>query len=198
MARMEHDLALAGPVVTLRPVRSDDAGEYAELTRASPTWAEELHWHTTPPPVDEPSAAAALGRLQAEPGLTGFAVRGTADGDLRGVTSFYDHVPAVPRVEVGHTHYGRAFWGGPTNPAAKLLLLTHAFEEWGCRRVALRCDAENLRSVGAIRRLGAVPEGVLRRHRRRHDGTVADTAYFSVTDAEWPVVREGLRGRVFP
>jgi N-acetyltransferase len=64
--------------------------------------------------------------------------------------------------------------------------------------VALRCDADNLRSVGAIRRLGATPEGVLRAHRRRHDGTVADTAYFSVIDADWPVVREGLRARVSP
>jgi N-acetyltransferase len=198
MAVMEHDLVLAGPVVTLHPVRGDEAAEYAELTRASPSWPEELRWHTSPPPVDEHLAAEALAEMLADPGLVGFAVRGTGAGELRGVTSFYDHVPAVPRVEVGHTHYGRPFWGGPTNPAAKLLLLTHAFEEWGCRRVALRCDAENTRSMGAIRRLGAAPEGVLRRHRRRHDGTVADTAYFSVTDAEWPVVRAGLRARVSP
>ena len=193
---MEHDLVLAGPVVTLRPVRGDEAEEYAELTRSSPSWPDDLRWHTSPPPVDERSAADALARMLADPGLTGFAVRGTVAGELRGVTSFYDHVPAVPRVEVGHTHYGRPFWGGPTNPAAKLLLLRHAFEEWGCRRVALRCDADNLRSVGAIRRLGATPEGVLRAHRRRHDGTVADTAYFSITDDEWPVVEAGLRARV--
>lgn len=195
---MEHDLVLAGPVVTLHPVRGDEAEEYAALTRSSSTWADDLRWHTSPPPVDEPRAAAALARMLADPGLTGFVVRGTDGGELRGVTSFYDHVPAVPRVEVGHTHYGRTFWGGPTNPAAKLLLLTHAFEEWRCHRVALRCDAENVRSVGAIRRLGAAPEGVFRSHRRRHDGTVADTAYFSVTDAEWPVVRGGLRARVSP
>jgi RimJ/RimL family protein N-acetyltransferase len=198
MAAMHHDLVLSGPDVTLRPVRPTDAAEYAALTAGSPSWPEELRWHTSTPPVDEPTAAESLARMLDDPGLTGFTVRGTDQGELRGITSFYDHVPSVPRVEVGHTHYGRPFWGGVTNPAAKLLLLGHAFERWRCVRVALRCDADNLRSVGAIRRLGAKPEGVLRGHRRRHDGTVADTAYFSVTDAEWPVVREGLRARVSP
>jgi RimJ/RimL family protein N-acetyltransferase len=124
------------------------------------------------------------------------AVVDTVTGELRGVTSFYDLVESVPRVEIGHTHYGRRFWGGVTNPAAKLLMLGHAFDAWGCVRVALRCDAENERSAGAIRRLGARAEGILRNHRRRHDGTVGDTAYFSVTNDDWPGVRAGLRGRV--
>ena len=52
----------------------------------------------------------------------------TRTAELRGITSFYDLVPAVPRVEIGHTQYGRRFWGGPTNPACKLLMLGHAFE----------------------------------------------------------------------
>lgn len=55
-----------------------------------------------------------------------------------------------PRVEIGSTFYGRRFWGGDTNPNVKLLMLTHAFDTWACERVALRCDADNERSVGAI------------------------------------------------
>ena len=86
----------------------------------------------------------------------------------------------MPRVEIGHTYYARRFWGGETNPHTKLLMLDHAFGVWSCERVALRCDADNARSAAAIQRLGARPEGVLRGHRRRHDGTVADTAYFSI------------------
>ena len=104
----------------------------------------------------------------------------------------------MPRVEIGHTFYGRRFWGGDTNPHTKLLMLAHAFDTWSCERVALRCDADNARSAAAIQRLGARPEGVLRAHRRRHDGTVADTAYFSVVRAEWPEVRAGLLARVEP
>lgn len=80
----------------------------------------------------------------------------------------------------------------------RFLMLTHAFEVWGCVRVALRCDAGNERSAAAIRRLGAIPEGVLRNHRRRHDGSVGDTAYFSITQDDWPAVRAGLRARSEP
>ena len=195
---MNHDLVLAGPVVTLRPLSPYDAAALASVTTDSGDVAGDLRWHTTAPPVDEDTARRGIEALIDNPTVTPFAVVGTAGGELRGITTFYDHVPAVPRVEVGHTQYGRRYWGGETNPACKLLMLTHAFEVWGCVRVALRCDAGNERSAGAIRRLGATPEGVLRNHRRRHDGTVADTAYFAVTDADWPAVRAGLRARVAP
>ena len=195
---MQHDLALDGPTVTLRPLSLEDAAELAALTAASPTAREDLRWHTTALPLEEPVARANIELLLADSTTRAFAVRGTGAGELRGITSFYDLVGSVPRVEIGHTHYGRTFWGGETNPACKLLMLSHAFEAWRCVRVALRCDAANDRSVNAIRRLGARPEGVQRNHRRRHDGTVADTAYFSITDAEWPRVRDGLRARVAP
>jgi N-acetyltransferase len=161
---MHHDLVLAGPVVSLRPLRTADAGELAAVTRDSPDVAEDLRWHTSPLPTDERTARSNIEALVGNPAVMAFAVVGSGD----------------------------------TNPAAKLLMLTHAFETWGCVRVALRCDAENERSARAIVRLGARPEGVLRNHRRRHDGTVADTAYFSVIRDEWPEVRAGLRARVAP
>ena len=196
LSAMQHDLVLVGPTVTLRPLRTEDAWELAVLSAGSPTAREDLRWHTTALPLDEPVARANIERLLADGTTRAFAVRGTTDGELRGITSFYDLVGSVPRVEIGHTQYGRSFWGGVTNPACKLLMLTHAFEAWRCVRVALRCDAANDRSVRAIRRLGARPEGIQRNHRRRHDGTVADTAYFSITDTEWPRVRDGLHARV--
>jgi RimJ/RimL family protein N-acetyltransferase len=75
-------------------------------------------------------------------------------------------------------------------------MLGHAFDVWGCARVALRADTRNTRSVAAITRLGAVPEGVLRNHRLAPDGTRGDTAYFSILPAEWPGVRAGLLARL--
>ena len=62
--------------------------------------------------------------------------------------------------------------------------------------MALRADSANTRSIGAILRLGAVPEGVLRSHRVRPDGDRGDTAYFSVLADEWPAVRGGLLTRL--
>ena len=188
---MDHDLLLPGPVVTLAPLRPDRAAELAAL--ADP---QALAFHTSPQPLTAEAAEAEIAALLADPTVLPLAVTDTRDGSLRGVTAFYDHAPRVPRVEIGHTFYGRRFWGGDTNPHAKLQLLTHAFDTWGCERVALRCDAANKRSARAIERLGARPEGVLRSHRRRHDGTVADTAYFAIVRAEWPAVRRGLRERI--
>jgi RimJ/RimL family protein N-acetyltransferase len=75
-------------------------------------------------------------------------------------------------------------------------MFTQAFEVWGMHRVALRADARNARSVAAIRRLGASPEGVLRAHRVAADGSRGDTAYFSILAPEWPQVRAGLLARL--
>jgi RimJ/RimL family protein N-acetyltransferase len=190
---VDHDLHLAGPVVSLVPLVAAHAEQLAALGDA-----DAFAWHTSAPPLTPDAARANIAALAADPSVVALAVLDTGDGSLRGITSFYDHVRAVPRVEIGHTFYGRRFWGGPTNPHTKLLMLGHAFETWSCERVALRCDAANARSAGAIQRLGARPEGVLRGHRRRHDGTVADTAYFSILRAEWPEVRRGLVARVEP
>jgi RimJ/RimL family protein N-acetyltransferase len=118
------------------------------------------------------------------------------DGEVRGSTRFYELNTGQRRVEIGSTFYGRAWWAGVTNPACKLLLLRHAFEELGLRRVALRCDARNTRSRAAILRLGAREEGRLRAHRVAPDGSVGDTLYFSVLADEWPGVRDGLEARL--
>jgi len=125
-----------------------------------------------------------------------FAVLDAATGEVRGSTSFYDWEPRMARVEIGHTYYARRWWGTSNNPACKLLMLRHAFETWGCVRVALRADARNARSIAAITRLGATPEGVLRSHRVAPDGSRGDTAYFSILADEWPAVRDGLLARL--
>jgi len=190
---VEHDLHLPGPVVSLVPLEPEHAEQLAEIGDA-----EAYAWHTSPPPLTAELAMASIVALKADATLMPLAVIDTVNRSLRGITSFYEHVPSVPRVEIGHTYYGRKYWGGDTNPRTKLLMLSHAFEAWACERVALRCDADNARSAAAIQRLGARREGVLRSHRRRYDGTVADTAYFSIVRTEWPDVRRGLLARVEP
>jgi N-acetyltransferase len=190
---MEHDLRFGDRAVCLVPLAPEHAGPLARLGDA-----DAYAWHTSEPPLTEAAARAEVEALVANPVVLPFAVLGRDDRELRGITTFYDFVPSVPRVEIGHTFYGRRHWGGETNPQTKLLLLTHAFETWGCERVALRCDAGNLRSAAAIQRLGATSEGVLRAHRRRHDGTVADTAYFSIVRSEWPEARRRLLARLEP
>ncbi|MDI9890749.1 GNAT family N-acetyltransferase [Microbacterium sp. IEGM 1404] len=187
----DHSLDLVGFGVRLAPAHPDDAIEAWPLTDAD-LW----RGMTTPWPMTVDEYAERVDQQRETPGMFAFTVRDAETGEVRGSTTFYDHVPAQGRVEIGTTWYGRPFQGGRTNPAAKMLLLTQAFETWGVNRVALRCDARNDRSARAIQRLGAVPEGRLRRHRIAADGTVGDTLYFSILREEWPAVRAGLEARL--
>ncbi|WP_449347313.1 GNAT family N-acetyltransferase [Streptomyces xanthochromogenes] len=82
------------------------------------------------------------------------------------------------------------------NTEAKLLMFQHAFDTWRVRRISLRADARNARSRAAIERLGAVSEGVRRVHTRGLDGLVRGTAFYSVLDEEWPVVRHTIEQRL--
>lgn len=125
-----------------------------------------------------------------------FAVRRLADGALVGSTSYLDIVPRHGRIEIGSTWYTPAAQGTAVNPACKLLLLEFAFDVLRMNRVALVTDALNRRSQAAIAKLGAVREGVLRAHMIAQGGRVRDTVVFSVTAAEWPAVRAGLRARL--
>lgn len=188
---MQHDLALEGHGVRLVPLATAHAPALAAFVDAR-IWAGM----STPLPEGDDAWRAEVAAAQATPGRYAFAALDATTGEVRGSTSFYDRDTRVPRVEIGHTYFAPRWWGGATNPACKLLMLTHAFDVWGCARVALRADARNTRSIGAITRLGATAEGVLRRHRLAPDGTLADTAYFSVVADEWPGVRAGLLARL--
>jgi RimJ/RimL family protein N-acetyltransferase len=74
--------------------------------------------------------------------------------------------------------------------------LGHAFEHLGAEKVTLKCDVNNLHSASAIRKLGAKPEGVLRRHRLTQHGFFRDTAFFSILKEEWPEVKVNLENRL--
>jgi len=125
-----------------------------------------------------------------------FAVIWRETGQAIGSTRFYD-VDVVNRsVEIGWTWYTPAFWGTQVNPEAKLLLMQHAFETWGARRVWLKTDIRNTHSQAAMRKMGATYEGTLRQHRFRRDGSLRDTVIFSVIDPEWPAVKQGLLERL--
>jgi len=118
------------------------------------------------------------------------------DGRPAGSTAYLDVALEVEGLEIGSTWYRRDLWATEVNPTCKLLLLEHAFEVLGAARVTLRTDALNTRSRSAIERLGCTYEGTLRHLQLRGDGSVRDTAFFSLLSAEWPVARAGLEQRL--
>jgi RimJ/RimL family protein N-acetyltransferase len=105
-------------------------------------------------------------------------------------------VPDV--VEIGWTWLAAEAQRTAINTEAKLLMLSHAFDVWRVHRVSLMTDARNRRSREAITRLGAAFDGVVRAQRMAADGSIRDTACFSILDREWPEVRRRLEARVRP
>ena len=116
-----------------------------------------------------------------------------AGGEVIGSSSYHDILPAVERLEIGYTWYGRSRQRTHVNASAKLLLMTHAFEVLGARLVGWRTDNFNFASQRAIERLGARRDGVIRHHHPRRDGTVRDTVMYSLTVGEWPEVKAHLQ-----
>ncbi len=109
-----------------------------------------------------------------------------------GTSSFLDLNPTHGSLEIGSTFYARPYWRSFVNTECKLLMLEDAFEVQNVERVTLKTDSLNERSKSAILRLGAIPEGILRHHMRRPDGTWRDSAYFSILSEEWPTIKREL------
>ena len=121
-----------------------------------------------------------------------FAVIESASGKVLGSTSYHDIVPALRRVEIGWTWYGKSVQRSHVNTTCKLLLMTHAFETLKCHVVGWRTDNYNFASQAAIERLGARKDGVIRGHALRRDGTIRDTVMYSMRAGEWPEAKAQL------
>jgi RimJ/RimL family protein N-acetyltransferase len=121
-----------------------------------------------------------------------FAAIESGSSKVLGCTSYHDIVPALKRVEIGWTWYGKSSQRSHVNTTCKLLLLTHAFEALGCHVVGWRTDNFNFASQAAIERLGAKKDGVIRGHALRRDGTVRDTVMYSMRVGEWPEAKAHL------
>lgn len=115
-------------------------------------------------------------------------------GRIVGQTCYLAIRPEHDGVEIGGTWYTREAQGTKVNPAAKLLLLEHAFA-CGAERVEFKTDALNTQSRAALTKLGATFEGIFRRQMKRPNGTMRDNAYFSIIRNEWPALRTGLEVR---
>lgn len=115
-------------------------------------------------------------------------------GKAVGSTGYLDIDRTHRTLEVGWTWYGVAWQRTGVNTECKYLLLKHAFEDIGARRVALKADSRNERSRRAIVRIGAIEEGTLRNHRIARDGVDRHSVFYSVIDSEWVGVKERLEG----
>jgi RimJ/RimL family protein N-acetyltransferase/nitroimidazol reductase NimA-like FMN-containing flavoprotein (pyridoxamine 5'-phosphate oxidase superfamily) len=117
-------------------------------------------------------------------------------GRVLGLTMYHDVDEAGRSLGIGHTVLGRPWWRTGVNTEAKLMLLERAFDVLGAERVFWYTDIRNERSQRAIARLGASRDGVIRRHRKRPDGSWRDSVMFALTAPEWPAAAARLRARL--
>jgi N-acetyltransferase len=188
-------VALAGKWLTLEPLEERHAADLFAAMQDEDV-CRYLAW---PPPVkiEDTQALVRDAREAMARGQTmAFAQVWNETGRAIGSTRLLDVRPADRQVEIGSTFLDRAFWRTPANTESKYLLLTYAFERLGCVRVALKTDGRNVRSQEAIARLGAVREGVLRKHMNVR-GYQRDTVYYSILETEWPAVKTRLQARLF-
>lgn len=189
--RKPEPTTLQTPQVRLEPMTADHAVGLEAAARDGELW--NLRITSVPAPGETPAYIAAALKGYEDGHMLPFVVRDVASGAVIGTTRYHDIVPAVERLEIGYTWYGRSWQRSHVNTSCKLLLLTHAFETLGAKLVGWRTDNFNFASQQAIERLGARKDGVLRHHALRRDGTVRDTVMYSLAAGEWPETRVQLQ-----
>jgi RimJ/RimL family protein N-acetyltransferase len=206
---MLESFSLHGRFVELRPLGAEHIDELLDAASDRSTFA------FTPVPWDRDGMTAyveqALAARQRDDQYP-FVTYRLDQQRIVGTTRFYDLTPwdwssLFPGSEVhqrqgpdvasiGYTWLHPSAQRTPINTEAKLLMMAHAFETWRVRAVRFLTDARNARSRAAIERLGCVLDGVVRADRPAADGTVRDTAVFSMVAEEWPSHRQRLTERL--
>lgn len=180
-------VTLEGRRVRLEPMRPDHLEALTKAGAFEELWKWTRNFAHTPESmkeyVDEALACAAMG--DAVP----FVTIDRESGRVIGSTRFANIDRGNRHVEIGWTWITPGFQRTHVNSEAKYLMLSRAFEVWGCVRVELKTDVLNMKSRNAMLRMGATEEGTLRKHILAYGGRWRDTIYYSVLDTEWPAVK---------
>jgi RimJ/RimL family protein N-acetyltransferase len=196
-------VTLTGRHVTLTPLALDDV---AGLVHAASGDRSTFGWSIVPGTLDE--MGVVVRRLLAEREqrtIVPFATRRSDGGEIIGMTRFltlrwYFERDYPDAAEIGGTFLAASAQRTPANTEAKLLMMAHAFDVWGVRRLDLKTDERNERSRRAIERIGGRFEGVLRNWQAAQvdgeEGLTRNSAMYSILDSEWPDVRARLEERL--
>ena len=180
---------LKGIHASLVPLSHDHHDGLCEAVRDGELWKL---WYTSIPAPE--GVKAEIDRrldLQAKGTMLPFAVL-DPQGRVLGMTTYMNIDAPNRRVEIGSTCYRASAQRTPLNTECKHMLLTHAFEKLNCIAVEFRTHVLNRQSRKAIERLGAKLDGILRRHMIQPNGSLRDTAVYSITAPEWPMVKAHL------
>ena len=201
---MDHDFAtpplrvervtLEGEHVCLEPLEEVRLDELWEVAR------DPVLWRWIPFPIltkDDLRAyvdTALAGRAAGT--MLPFVTVERASGRVVGSSRFGNIVAADYRAEIGWTWVGVPWQRSAINSEAKLLMLDHAFGPWHCHRVEFKTDSLNEQSRAGLLGIGATFEGIFRNHMVTHTGRMRHSAWYSITDDDWPAARPRLVARI--
>jgi RimJ/RimL family protein N-acetyltransferase len=126
-----------------------------------------------------------------------FVVVSKKENKIVGMTRFYDIQEKQKTLQLGYTWYGKDYQGTNINKNCKYLLLEFAFETWNMERVEFRADANNTRSIQAMKSIGCTVEGILRSNVMKNETERRDSIVLSILKEEWyETVKENLSNKI--
>lgn len=117
-----------------------------------------------------------------------YAIRVLSRGRVEGIASLMEIKPATGSIEIGHINISPSLQNSAESTEGLFLLMKHAMDDLGNRRFEWKCNALNAGSRSAAARLGFSYEGTFFNH-IVVKGRNRDTAWFSITDQDWPAIR---------
>ena len=184
-------ITLKGKHVTLEPLEQHHLTDIQAAVADGELW--KLFFTSVPSPENTQNWLNIALEMQQQQKALPFIVRENATGQIVGATRYCNMDINNKRLEIGYTWYAQRVQRSPVNTECKLLLLGHAFQEFGCIAVEFRTDWFNRRSQAAIERLGAKRDAVLRNHMILPDGRIRDTVVYSILNSEWAGVKKNLQ-----
>lgn len=184
------NFVLEGNIVTLVPMEDSHKAELIRVLMSPKVWQYTWRTMNTTEELDQVlTDALANKNIGAQ---IPFTIFDQASGEIIGTTRIGELDMMNRNAEIGWTWLSPDYWRTSVNTECKFLLLRHCFEELNLIRVQFSVSGQNIRSQRSIERIGAVKEGVFRKHRVKADGSIHDNVFYSIIDDDWMDVKEKL------
>lgn len=197
-AKPPERIALRGAHVLLRPLDAETDAEplYA---RSHPPHGDPAIWTYLPdgPYESVDHLREMIAGTQRIADALYFALVDLPAERPLGIAAYLRITPEFGTIEIGHIWFGAPLQRSTAATEAIYLLARHAFDDLGYRRLEWKCNALNAASRRAAERFGFTFEGVFRQHQVLK-GRNRDTAWYSITDADWPPIRAGFESWLSP